>query len=70
MTIASSTTKPTHSVSASSETLLIEKPKQRHRAIGGDNRERHGQRRNEGGAHIAQEAIDDEDDERDGDDAG
>ena len=64
MTMASSTTKPTDSVSASSVMLLIEKSKRVHHGAGADQRDRHRQRRNDGRRRRAQEQEDHQDDQR------
>ena len=58
MTMASSTTKPTDKVSASSVMLLMEKPKAYIAAKVPIERHRHGQRRNDGGRNFPQEQED------------
>ena len=63
MTMASSTTKPVEMVSAMSVRLLMLKPNMIHGGEGADERERHGDARDEGGGKRAQEDEDDADDE-------
>ena len=67
MTMASSTTKPTDSVSASSVMLLIEKPNAYIAAQVPIERDRHRQRRDDGRRGRAQEQEDHQDDQADGD---
>ncbi len=67
MTMASSTTKPTESVSASSVMLLIEKSKAYIAAQVRDQRDRHRKAGNDGRRGRAQEQEDHQDDERKGD---
>ena len=66
MTMASSTTKPTDSVSASSVMLLMEKSEHVHHREGAEQRDRHRQRRNEGRRRRAQEQEDHQDHEHRG----
>ena len=66
MTIASSTTKPTASVSASSEMLSIEWPQHVHAGEGADHRDRQRDRRDQRGAEAAQEEVDRDDDQHAG----
>ena len=61
MTMASSTTRPTDSVSASSEMLSMREAEQIHRAERGDQRDRHRQRRDERRRQPPQEQEDHQD---------
>ena len=66
MTIASSTTRPTASVSAISEMLSIEKPSRYIAAERRDQRDRHGERRDQRRPDPPQEEEDHQDHQRDG----
>ena len=62
-TIASSTTMPMASTRASSDTVLAEIAERQHHGEGADQRYRHGDQRNERGPDVAEEQVDDDDDE-------
>ncbi len=66
ITIASSTTKPTQSVSAISERLSMRVAEQVHDGEGADDRQRHREAGDQRGGHVAQEQEDHQHDQADG----